>query len=45
MRRDYERRQTPLTLLVDIFTSYVVHKYMDAISPTQLTLSKIQADT
>lgn len=30
MRRDYERRQTPFTLLVDIFVSYVVHKYEDA---------------
>lgn len=45
MRRDYERRQTPFTLLVDIFTSYVTHKYGDVTNPNPVTLSKINTDT
>lgn len=45
MRRDYERRQTPFTLLVDIFTSYISHKYSDISTQNQLTLSKVNGDT
>ena len=44
MRRQYERRQTPFCLLVDIYTSYAIHKYMDGMNISQ-SLFKIQTDT
>lgn len=44
IRKVYEQRSSPFSLIVEIFSSYITHKYTDVVNPTQVTLSRVEQD-
>ena len=44
IRKDYAKDSTPLSLLIEIFSTYICHRYNDVVNPTQSTLTKMVAD-
>ena len=44
IRKDYTNNSTPFTLINQIFSSYINHRYSDVVNPTQSTLTKIVGD-